>query len=224
MQFLPGTFSAWAVDGDTDGALDPHDIDDAVATAAAYLCGTAGGLADERAALLRYNASDVYAAEVLGWAGRYATAPAPLAVTSPEEIDAILSDPNIVIYAAGRDDIAGGQVDARVLQVLVSIAAAHTVSVSSLVTGHPRCAVTGQADGPDCDVSNHFLGRAADIASIDSVPVSARSPVAVQLMRQLAALPDGLRPDEIGGPVDTGEPGVFTDGYHADHLHFGYDS
>ena len=56
MQFLPGTFDAWAVDQDGDGVANPHDIDDAVATAASYLCrGKEGAITDEAAALRRYN-------------------------------------------------------------------------------------------------------------------------------------------------------------------------
>lgn len=68
MQLLPGTFSAWSVDGDADGLLDPHDIDDAVASASRYLCGNAASITDERAALLRYNASDQYVRDVLAYA------------------------------------------------------------------------------------------------------------------------------------------------------------
>jgi murein DD-endopeptidase MepM/ murein hydrolase activator NlpD len=69
MQFLPGTFDAWAVDQDADGLANPHDIDDAVATAANYLCGGRGGMVtDERAALLRYNNDDSYVTEVIAYA------------------------------------------------------------------------------------------------------------------------------------------------------------
>lgn len=68
MQILPSTFSMWAVDGEPDGILDPHDIDDAVATAAAYLCGPDHAIGDERAALLRYNRSERYVSEVLRYA------------------------------------------------------------------------------------------------------------------------------------------------------------
>ena len=38
MQFLPGTWTSWATDGDGDGRRDPLDLDDAAATAARYLC------------------------------------------------------------------------------------------------------------------------------------------------------------------------------------------
>lgn len=66
MQFLPGTFTAWAVDADGDRVASPHDIDDAVATAANYLCGGREvTMTDERAALRRYNNDEAYVARVL---------------------------------------------------------------------------------------------------------------------------------------------------------------
>lgn len=68
MQFRPPTFADWSVDADEDGTADPHDLDDAVATAARYLCGTDGAVTDERTALLRYNASAAYVEPVLAYA------------------------------------------------------------------------------------------------------------------------------------------------------------
>lgn len=66
MQFLPSTFDRWGVDADNDATADPHDIDDAAASAANYLCGgREGAITDERAAVLRYNNSAAYADEVL---------------------------------------------------------------------------------------------------------------------------------------------------------------
>ncbi|HET7487950.1 MAG TPA: peptidoglycan DD-metalloendopeptidase family protein [Acidimicrobiales bacterium] len=79
MQFLPGTFSAWAVDADGDGVADPNDIDDAAATAANYLCGgRAGAVVDEAAALRRYNDSADYVARVLAAAHAIAGASGPM--------------------------------------------------------------------------------------------------------------------------------------------------
>lgn len=76
MQFRPPTFEAWAVDEDANGITDPHDIDDAVTTAANYLCGGPdGAIADEREAVLRYNHSDAYADEVLAYADSLVTSP-----------------------------------------------------------------------------------------------------------------------------------------------------
>ena len=67
MQFLAGTFVAWAVDGDGDGVTNPHDIDDAAPTTANHLC-DGRVITDERAAVLGYNNSSGYAAEVIALA------------------------------------------------------------------------------------------------------------------------------------------------------------
>lgn len=222
MQLLPGTFAAWAVDGDDDGTIDPHDVDDAVATAAALLCGASGRVTDERAALRRHNASDAYVEEVLGWAEQLAAVP-PLVVDAASVIE-LLAHPNASIYADGVDDLRAGRVDHRVVAVLLSLARDHRIVVTSLVTGHSRCAVTGQRHDADCTVSNHHLGRGADIAAIDGIAVSARHPSIAMLMEQLAALPVPYRADEIGGPIDTGQAGVFTNSFHADHIHIGWDT
>jgi hypothetical protein len=75
MQFIPGTWRWIGVDADRDGTADPHDIDDAAAAAARYLCVHGGDLTDRdqlRAAILRYNNSSQYADSVLAWADAYA--------------------------------------------------------------------------------------------------------------------------------------------------------
>ncbi len=81
MQFLPGTWSRYASDGDGDGKADVQNIYDASLGAARYLC--SGGLnlrnqADVMAAILRYNNSMAYAQNVLSWAAAYATGVVPL--------------------------------------------------------------------------------------------------------------------------------------------------
>jgi len=81
MQFLPGTWSRYASDGDGDGRADPQNLFDATLSAARYLC--SGGLnlrnqAQVLTAILRYNNSMPYAQNVLGWAAAYATGVAPV--------------------------------------------------------------------------------------------------------------------------------------------------
>ena len=81
MQFLPGTWSRYASDGDGDGRADPQNLFDATLAAARYLC--SGGLnlrnqAQVLTAILRYNNSLAYAQNVLGWAAAYATGVAPV--------------------------------------------------------------------------------------------------------------------------------------------------
>ena len=81
MQFLPGTWSRYAADGDGDGKADPQNLFDAALATAKYLC--SGGLnlrnqSQVLTAILRYNNSMAYAQNVMGWAAAYATGVAPV--------------------------------------------------------------------------------------------------------------------------------------------------
>ena len=74
MQFIPGTWAAFGVDGDGDGRADPQDVYDAAAAAASYLCAHGRDLALASAmqsAILAYNHSDAYLATVLAWQQRF---------------------------------------------------------------------------------------------------------------------------------------------------------
>ncbi|WP_373692443.1 lytic transglycosylase domain-containing protein [[Mycobacterium] kokjensenii] len=81
MQFLPGTWSRYAADGDGDGKADPQNVYDATLAAARYLCSGGMNLRDPSqvlSAILRYNNSMAYAENVMGWAAAYATGVAPV--------------------------------------------------------------------------------------------------------------------------------------------------
>ncbi len=81
MQFLPGTWSRYASDGNGDGKADPQNVFDATLAAARYLCSGGLNLRDQSqvmAAILRYNNSMAYARNVLGWAAAYATGVVPV--------------------------------------------------------------------------------------------------------------------------------------------------
>jgi Transglycosylase SLT domain len=81
MQFLPGTWARYAVDGDGDGIADPQNLFDSTLSAARYLCSGGFNLRDPAqvmAAILRYNNSMAYAQNVLGWAAAYATGVVPV--------------------------------------------------------------------------------------------------------------------------------------------------
>ncbi|HEX5142328.1 MAG TPA: lytic murein transglycosylase, partial [Mycobacterium sp.] len=63
MQFLPGTWSRYASDGDGDGKADPQNVYDASLAAARYLCSGGLNLRDQSqvlTAILRYNNSVAY--------------------------------------------------------------------------------------------------------------------------------------------------------------------
>ncbi|MFD3461494.1 lytic murein transglycosylase [Nocardia fluminea] len=89
MQFLPSTWVHYAADGNGDGASDPHNVFDAALAAGKYLC--SGGMnlreaAQELRAVLRYNNSMSYAANVLSWSAAYRTGGAPSQVAISPEI------------------------------------------------------------------------------------------------------------------------------------------
>ena len=76
LQFIPGTWERWGVDGNADGDYDPNQIDDAVLGAANYLChsGPMDTPAGWRAAVFSYNHLEVYVDDVAAAANRYAAA------------------------------------------------------------------------------------------------------------------------------------------------------
>jgi len=74
MQFLPETWEHYAADGNDDGKSDPQNLFDAALTTAKYLCDGDLDLrkeADQHTAVLRYNNSAEYVADVLGFARTY---------------------------------------------------------------------------------------------------------------------------------------------------------
>ncbi len=76
MQFIPSTWASAAQDGDGDGHRSPHDLDDAAAAAASYLCSGPGSLLDpgaRAAAIYRYNQDEYYVALVQAFEVGYRT-------------------------------------------------------------------------------------------------------------------------------------------------------
>ncbi|MFX0575708.1 lytic murein transglycosylase [Nocardia nepalensis] len=105
MQFLPGTWSLYAADGNGDGVADPHNVFDAALAAGKYLCSGGLDLRDpqqELRAVLRYNNSLAYAANVLSWSAAYRTGGTPSQVAiSPD-----LIPPGTAPITAGADMLA----------------------------------------------------------------------------------------------------------------------
>lgn len=102
MQFLPGTWSRYASDGDGDGKADPQNVFDSSLAAARYLCSGNLNLRDQShvmSAILRYNNSVAYARNVLGWAAAYATGVVPMdlpPITGPVPTLGTLGEPGNV--------------------------------------------------------------------------------------------------------------------------------
>ncbi|WP_234360906.1 C40 family peptidase [Streptomyces europaeiscabiei] len=76
-QFLPSTWEGVGKDAGGDKAADPHNADDAALGAAIYLCGKGRDLTKRsqlKAAILQYNHSNEYVANVVGWIDQYSAA------------------------------------------------------------------------------------------------------------------------------------------------------
>lgn len=227
MQFLTDTFRAFGVDGNGDGRADPHNAFDAISSAVAYLCPDGVVVGEEGTdgvteAILRYNHSDDYVAKVLDFAGQYGVTP-QFAGSDPV---ALIEHPNFTVYPAGEQDLRAGLVDPQIVAILSSIVAdGHTIHVTSLVTGHSPC-IARTGTYPNCRISRHYSGRAADIWMFDGEVVANGNSAAREWMAQWAVMDreeDYARPWTIGHPWG-GEfscPGCFNDGDHEDHFHLG---
>jgi hypothetical protein len=222
MQFLTDTFQRYAVDGNTDGAASPHNAIDAIHSAAAYLCGPSGEVTDLRRAILTYNRSETYVDQVMEYAGRYGTAP----LFAGADPLALIQHPNVSMGPAQEADLRAGIIDPQLIAILLSLAQEHTFYLSSLQTGHSLC-IARTGTYPNCTVSRHASGRAADLALFDGGPVTdnnraARNQVLIWLSMDRTS--DYLRPWTIGHPygdLDGRAPGSFNDGDHEDHIHIG---
>lgn len=87
VQFIPSTWALLGRDGNGDGVADPNNIYDGALAAATLLCNMGGSMADPAArtrAILAYNNSLAYVANVNAWAHGYAVNVFPLPSDLPE--------------------------------------------------------------------------------------------------------------------------------------------
>lgn len=133
---------------------------------------------------------------------------------------AVLDSDRIRLPDSAKWDLQAGQVDDRVLNVLLSLAQEHTLEVTVFASAHPRNVFASSS------VSNHTVGRAVDIWAVDDKPVLAQRQEDSPLRQLVAALPaQGVT--ELGSPWDLDGPGtgvMFTNTVHQDHLHLAFDS
>jgi hypothetical protein len=130
----------------------------------------------------------------------------------------ILSDPSISIYGGGRDDIARGKVDVRVLALISYLHQAFgEVTVSCLITGHRLYARPGV-------VSAHIYGHAVDIAALGETPILGHQEpggLTEQAVRDILLLPAELMPKQVISLLGLGGPS-FPLADHYNHIHIGY--
>jgi hypothetical protein len=129
--------------------------------------------------------------------------------------DSLLQDSRVSLPAAAQADVQSGAIDSRVIAVLLDESQRYTLGISVMKTGHSEYTTSGY-------VSNHYYGRAVDVAIVNGVPVSPSNSAAHDLVLSLDQLPPEIRPDEIGSPWLPPGPGYFTNAEHQNHVHIGF--
>jgi membrane-bound lytic murein transglycosylase B len=153
MQFLPGTWSRYASDGDGDGVSDPQNLYDAALAAARYLCSGGLNLRNQSQALtavLRYNNSMAYAQNVLGWSAAYATGVAPVDLPPISGPIPALGNPHLEAAEGLGPDMAGLHLgDPREQLALVNLG--NSEAANQLMPG-PAASPSGPAAEHGCQV------------------------------------------------------------------------
>jgi hypothetical protein len=130
----------------------------------------------------------------------------------------LLAAEKVWIYGGGRDDIAAGRVDVRILVVISYLKQRHgSVTVSSLFSGHRKFARPGV-------VSAHVYGHAVDIAALGEISIAGHQQpggITEAAVRSLLLLPAELQPQQVISLLGLGGPS-FPLRDHGDHIHVGF--
>lgn len=135
----------------------------------------------------------------------------------PDEAKQLLRSRQLGIPREARLDLASGRIDPKLMELMVELSQRWHLGVHVLRTGHPSNVFGTER------TSNHTKGRAVDLWALDRIPVIAHDRAPWRDVMEAAA---GLGADEIGGPVDIGDPGppYFTNDVHQDHLHVAFEN
>jgi hypothetical protein len=130
----------------------------------------------------------------------------------------VLHDPKLSIYACGRQNIANGEIDRRILAVMeYLVAKGYRLTITSLKCGHSYLTASG-------NVSAHSYGSAIDIAAVNGIPITGHQgpgSITEAVIKDLLLLQGAMRPAQIISLMDLGPP-TFILPDHYDHIHVGY--
>jgi len=209
----------YAVDGDDDGRVRHADIDDSAATLARLMWSR--GSID--AGVFTHNQAawyvDAISHESDTLAGKCAVSTEDWTILLPGTVAAQINWQNLTLSNdLELRDIQAGMLDERITGLLALMTKDHQITITSLRSDHSQMTASG-------NVSNHFYGRAMDIAAVDGVSCTDTSTTAVcaELGYALAQLPDPLHPTELIYCFDLDGVGpAFALPDHCDHIHAGY--
>jgi hypothetical protein len=213
----------YAVDGDADGKVRHSSPADSAATLARMIW-AAGDL---RAGLFLHNHAEWYVEAVLADAdamkGTCQVKTVAYSVALPGPTNAPINWQNVELSnQLEMVDIQSGAIDPRIINLIGAISQQHTITISALRSDHSMNTAGG-------NVSNHYYGRAMDIAAIDGVSCTNVSPDGPcgTIARQLGALPPGQEPTELiycWDPDGPANPNGFAQADHCNHVHVGFDA
>jgi hypothetical protein len=213
----------YAVDGNADGKVKRSSPADSAATLARMIW--AAG--DVRAGLFEHNHAEWYVEAVLADAeamkGSCQVKTVAYSVALPGPTNAPINWRNVELSnQLEMVDLQSGAIDPRIMNLLGAISQQHTITISALRSDHSKFTAGG-------NVSNHYFGRAMDIAAIDGVPCTNVSPDGPcgTIARQLGALPPGQEPTELiycWDPDGPANPNGFAQADHCNHVHVGFDA
>ncbi|HEU4392908.1 MAG TPA: lytic murein transglycosylase, partial [Solirubrobacterales bacterium] len=131
----------------------------------------------------------------------------------------VLADEGLSIYTCGREDIATGFTDRRVLAMLEYLRTkGYELTITSLTCGHGYLTASG-------NVSEHSTGDAVDIAAINGVPVTGNQgpgSLTDDLIHEVLRLQGTMHPHQVISLEDLPGPTSIALSDHYDHVHVGY--
>ena len=130
----------------------------------------------------------------------------------------VIADPRLEIYSCGRNDVATGQIDRRVMAMLeYLVARGYRLTITSLKCGHSVMTTSG-------NVSAHSTGDAVDIAMVNGIPIygnQGQGSITEAVINDLLKLQGSMEPAQVISLMEMGGP-TFAMGDHDDHIHVGY--
>ncbi len=211
----------FGVDGNGDGLVRHSEIADSAATLA-RIAWSRGGL---EAGIFSHNQAHWYVEAVLNegdqMAGSCDVSTVPWQIQFPAVTSSAINWNNLTLSnSLEKRDLDTGAIDPRIVGLIGAITQSHSITLSALRSDHSMYASSG-------NVSNHFYGRAMDIAVVDGVPCTNVSPDAPcgRLGETLAHLSGISHPTELIYCYDLDGPGpAWAQADHCDHVHAGFDA
>ena len=210
----------YAVDGDDDGRIRREDPADSAATLA-RLIWSQGSL---RAGLFTHNHAQWYVDAVLAEAdqieGKCKVSTVDWALALPNAALAPINWDNLTLSnELEQQDLESGAIDPRIVGLIGAITQSHQITISSLRSDH-------SSTRPRGGVSNHYYGRAMDIAAVDGVSctdTAPDAPCANLARRSPSCRHRRCRPSSSTASTSTVPGPAFARSDHCDHVHAGYD-